>query len=467
MATMAAQFDEPGVGEQTFVRPAEPHATKTLARLYFATFWMIIFTGCIRKWLFPSIGVFYLLQDIPITLGYIYAFYRGYMTRGMLLVGILLLSAVMVFLGVTQVLVIGLSPVVAFIGLHHYLYYLPMMVAFPLALTPKYRRNFIRCNLWACIPMLPLSVAQALSPVDAFINQSSNGDAFGVSGSDVARVTGPFNFTASYGIWVATALSLCLGEWLLPRSRRASRSTLLLSFATFSWALIALISASRENIVLCAAGATGAVFAVFLIRSTRGALMIALGLASLPIVAGLVYTINPDEFLIIVERFTDSKHDSSYDMKGRIGENIYGWLTEPDYTLLGKGVGMGIDAAHFGSVDPYGFTYGLKESDTVRNVIELGTPVGYLWCIVRFSFAIGMILFAWRLVYISPHCMALAYMLFAQVVWELTRNATTTMTQVMMGYCFIFGVYHYPEVMENRLPAPELPVEEDTALATA
>ncbi|HTJ31423.1 MAG TPA: hypothetical protein VL346_13030 [Acidobacteriaceae bacterium] len=452
---MATHFGEEAAGSQTVVRPEEPLTTQRVAQYFFAAFWTIIFTGCFRKWLFPGTSIFYLLQDVPITLAYLYAISKGYFTRGLLFMGIGLLSAILILLGLLQVVVIGLSPQVAFIGLHHYLYYLPMMLIFPLGLTPRHRRNFIRWNLWSALAMFPLSMAQAVSPTNAWINRSSEGDAFALPGTDVARISGPFNFSSSYGIWIAIALALCFGEWLQPRERRASQSTLLLSSATFIWAIIALVSGSRENIVLCAAGAVGAALAAVITRSKRGMAAIVLGVIAMPIAVGLVAFISPVEYESMTERFTD-RTNTSYDMKGRVAENLVGWAYKPDFSFIGKGVGMGIDAAHAGSADAYGFTYSLAESDPVRNVMELGTPVGYLWCTVRFGFALGMIVLAWRLMHIAPHTLALACMLFAQVTWELTRNATTTFTQVMIGYSFIFGVAVYPYLYEPPQPAEQI-----------
>lgn len=471
MATMATQLGEPLAPEpnfdQTFEQPEESRAVRRVAQLFFATFWTIIFTGCIRKWLFPSTNVFYLLQDVPISLAYCYALYKGFFTRGTLFIGIILLTAILALLALVQIVILGLSPLVGFIGLHHYMYYAPMMLVFPLALTPRYRRDFVIWNLWSAIAMLPLSVAQAISPPDAWINQSSLGDAFAVAGTDVARISGPFNYTAAYGLWIGIAFALCLGEWMLPKARRASDSTLLLIIATGIWPFIALISGSRENIVICAAAGGGVAVAAAVTGSMRAIAVIALAVFAAPFAVGMVYIVNPEEFNVMLERFTD-KTNSNYQMHGRIGENLYGWIYEPDFTFIGAGVGMGIDAAHVGSVDAYNFTYGLAESDTVRNVMELGNPVGYLWVLTRMLFALGMIALAWRLNAISPHCLPLAVMLFAQVVWDMTRYATTSYTQVMLGYCFIFGAAIYPYFFEKKPKiVPQLEAKFDQAPSTA
>jgi len=458
MATTATDFGAPledgrdggltafPVEEETVLRPEESVLTRRIAQLFFATFWLIVFTGSVRKWIFPGSGIFYLLQDVPISLAYVYALYKGFFTRGLLFVGMMLLGAILALQTLLQIVAIDLSPKVGFIGLHHYIYYAPMLLVFPLGLTARYRRDFIRWNLWAAVPMLPLSLVQATSAPSAWVNQSTMGDSFSLPGVDVARISGPFNYTAAYGLWVALAFALCLGEWLLAPERRASKSRSLLLFATGSWALIALISGSRENIVVCAAAAAGACVAAGLIGSARSVAMILVGVMSIPIAVGAVYLINPTEYETMQRRFFD-KTNSDYEMKGRVGENLYGWLYEAEFSFIGQGVGMGIDAAHVGSVDAYNFTYGLSESDTVRNVMELGTPVGYLWNFTRMLFALGMIGLAWRLTPLSPHGLPLTCMLFGQVVWDMTRYATTSYTQVMVGYCFVFGVLLYPTII--------------------
>jgi hypothetical protein len=456
MATLATHFDEP----VTFEQPQESLTTRRIAQFYFATFWTIIFTGSVRKWLFPHTAAFYLLQDVPITFAYLYAIYKGFFTRGLLFFGIFLVSSVITLQALLQLVVIGLSPVIAGVGLHHYLYYLPMLLIFPLGLTPKYRRNFIRWNLFASFPMLLLSVAQAMSPTQAFINRTSEGDAMGLPGVEIARVCGPFNFSIFYGIWIGTALSMCLGEWLLPRHQRAVQNRFILPAATFGWGLIALVSGSRQNVLLCAAAVLGAVIAAVLIRSMR-VLAVLLGFCiSLPVVVGMVYVISPTEFATVSDRFTSDSGSS--DVKDRISASFYGWITETPFSLIGKGTGMGVDAAHFGSSDAYNFTYGLSEGDTMRNVMELGTPVGFFYVFLRFAFIIGMIFLASRLVYVSPHCLPLAFLLFAQTLADLTRAATMTATQVMVGYAFIFGVFLYPQKftqpepheIESSEPAP-------------
>ena len=139
-----------------------------MAQWYFASFWLIVFTGAIRKWVTPGVTVLYLLQDVPIGLAYLYAIWKGFFDRGYMLLVIIVLSTVLTLQGIIQIVATGLPLLVAIVGLHNYLYYLPMLVVFPICLTEKYRRDFIWWNLIFSIPMCLIAIGQAESPRQAF-----------------------------------------------------------------------------------------------------------------------------------------------------------------------------------------------------------------------------------------------------------------------------------------------------------
>lgn len=416
-----------------------------MARLYFATFWTILFTGSIRKWIAPGVTALYLLQDVPIAIAYFYALWKGFFDRGYLLLGVVMLSAILVLQGLAQIVFSGLDPYVAVIGLHNYLYYLPMLVVFPFCLTEKYRRNFIWWNLIFSIPMCLLAIAQAMSPRSAFVNQSTGGDAFGVPGADIARVSGTFNFVAFYSVWVGIAVALCMGEWLLPKERRAIKSQWLLILCTFTVNLCHLVSASRSSIIMAGIAILGAMVGAIVLGSNRAILAIMGICILLPVAAAATFVISPAEFNVVVDRFSGEGKTQS--LVERVEDSLIGFAITPKFSLIGAGIGMGVDAAHVGNADTYNFTYDLSEQDTVRNVMELGTPVGLLYVLTRIAFVYGMIFLSIRLVRSgsSPHVLPLSFVILGQTYQDLTRNASMTASQVMMGYAFILGVYYYPD----------------------
>jgi len=419
----------------------------------------LIFTGAIRKWLFPGMSVLYLLQDVPIGLAYLYAIYKGLYTRGPMLLGILVLSTVITLQALAQIIFNGLSPFVAAVGLHNYLFYLPMLVALPLAFTLKTRSRFIKWNLLISLPMCVLVIAQAQSPKTAWVNHTSEGDAFGVPGAEIARVSGTFNFTFFYGIWVAMMVAYCMGEWLLPVKRRAIKNQWLLIACTFAVNICHLVSGSRGAIAQSVIAIVAAAVAAAILGSGRAVLAICGILFVLPIAAGLTYVISPDEFNIVQERFTGESYVS--DSKSRLSDAIIGFVTVPRFDVVGAGVGMGVDAAHVGSADTYNFTYQLAEQDMIRNVMELGSPVGLFYTLTRVFFLVGVVFFAIRLVRqgSTPHVLPLAAVLLAEgYIGDLTRAATMTASQVMLGYAFILGTYYYPDNAGQELLAGDPPM---------
>ncbi len=432
--------------ELTVENPRESASVRTMAMFYFASFWTIIFTGAIRKWLFPGVSVLYLLQDLPIGLAYLYAIWAGFFDRGYLLLGVLLVSAVLILQGLLQIIVSGLSIFVATVGFHNYLFYLPILIVFPFCLTKEHRRSFIRCNLLLSIPMCILAIAQAESPTSAWINKTSEGDAFGLPGADIARVSGTFNFTVFYGVWVSIAVALCMGEWLLPKERRAIGSQWLLILCTFAVNVCHLVSGSRSAIALAGAAIAGSLVCAIILGSIRAILAIGGICFLLPVAAAMTYVISPGEFNIVLERLTGASYVE--DSKGRLVDGLIGFATIPQFNLIGAGIGMGVDAAHVGDANTYNYTYDLSEGDTIRNVMELGTPVGFFYIMIRFGFLLGMVTVAVRVVRsgTSPHVLPLSFCLLAQAYQgDLTRNATMTASQVMMGYAFILGASYYPD----------------------
>lgn len=206
-----------------------------------------------------------------------------------------------------------------------------------------------------------------------------------------------------------------------------------------------LVSASRSAILEAGLAFMGGIVGAIITGSNRAILAIGGICILLPVGAGLTYVISPAEFNIVVDRFSGDSAQSG--LVERIEDSVIGFATTPKFSLVGAGIGMGVDAAHVGNSDTYNFTYELSEQDTIRNVMELGTPVGLLYVLSRFAFTYGMFFLSVRIVRsgCSPHVLPLAFVLLGEMYQDLTRAATMTASQVMIGYAFILGAYYYPD----------------------
>jgi len=232
----------------------------------------------------------------------------------------------------------------------------------------------------------------------------------------------------------------------VPKHRRVIRKTWLLAICTFAINLCHLVSGSRSAILLAAAAIAGGFVAACVLGSSRAILAIGGICILLPVGAAATYVISPTEYNTVMDRVTGDSGKA--DIESRVGSGLIGWVTEPKFSLIGAGIGMGVDAAHVGNSDTYNFTYTLSEGDTIRTVMELGTPVGLFYMLTRVALLLGMVFLAFAITRSGscPHVLPLSFCLFAQGYQaDLTRAATMTASQVMVGYAFILSAYYYPD----------------------
>lgn len=416
---------------------------RTLLRLFFASYWLVVFTGAIRKWMFPSHQIFYLLQDVPIAMTYLYALWTGLFTRSFLSLGVGLLSAVLIVHGLLQVVLIDLSMKVLLIGLHNYIFYLPMLLIFPLAMNPEGRRQFIRWNLLLNLPMTLLLLAQSRSSSTAFINRTTALKGFGGLEGDLARGTGTFNFVSFYAIWLAFVFALCMGEWLVPPERRAC-GRLLLVTSTLGALLSTIVSGERTSLAYAAIILVVAMFAASTLGAFRPMLITGGILLLLPGIILIATQLSPTMLRAFEARTTDSRNVQK--SKGRIYDLLTGFIPQR-YDPIGAGLGVGSNAAHVGEIGGYGVTYTLNEVDLPRTIDELGTFTGSFYVAMRVGTGVGIVLLAMFLLVRQrePHALLLSILVLVSLyVSDLTRNASMTATQAFMAASFVFGTLYFP-----------------------
>ena len=416
---------------------------RRLLRLFFATYWLIVFTGAIRKWLFPTHQIFYLLQDIPIAIAYLYALVTGLFTRVYLALGIALLCAVLIVHGLLQVVLIDLPIKVLVIGLHNYIFYLPILLIFPLAMNADGRKKYIRWNLLLNIPMTLLLVAQSRSSATAFINRTTALKGFGGLEGDLARGTGTFNFVSFYAVWLSMVLALCMGEWLISQERRACGKLLLIA-STAGALLSTAVSGERTSLGLAAIIVIASMAAAVVLRAIRPMLITVGVLLLAPGIMLIAIQISPTMLRAFEARTTNSFNVQ--DSKRRIVYMLTGFIPQR-YDPVGAGLGEGSNAAHVGEVDGYDATYSLDEQDLPRTVDELGTFSGSLYVLMRIGTAVGLLLLGMYLLVNQryPHSLLLSVLVFVQFyLADMTRNSSMTATQELLAASFVLGVFYFP-----------------------
>ena len=427
---------------------------QTLLRLFFATYWLVVFTGAIRKWLFPTNQIFYLLQDIPLAIAYLYALWTGLFTRFFLALGVASLCAVLIAHGLLQVVLIDLPIKVLVIGLHNYIFYLPMLLIFPLAMTAEGRKKYIRWNLLLNLPMTLLVVAQSRSSATAFINRTTALKGFGGLGGDLARGTGTFNFVSFYALWLAIVFALCMGEWLIPQERRACGKLLLVA-STLGALLSTAVSGERSSLGYAAIVMVVAIFAAATLRAFRPLMITGGILLFAPGILLISAILSPTMLRAFEARTTNAGNVQN--SKGRILNLLTGFIPQR-FDPLGAGLGEGSDAAHVGEIDAYQVTYTLDETDLPRTIDELGTFTGSFYDLMRMGMAVGVVLLGVYLLVWQryPHPLLLSVMVCMDLyIGDLTRNSTMTATQTFLAASFVLGALYFPQI--NLAATPNLP----------
>ncbi|MGB6690561.1 MAG: hypothetical protein WBE76_22215, partial [Terracidiphilus sp.] len=248
-------------------------------------------SGALRKWALPGVAALYLIQDLPLLAAYIYALRKGLIWGGTLAWICVAVSAILAVQSMLQIILVDLRPRTAIIGLHHYIFYLPILFIVPVIFNYRRRQQFIRWNMLLTVPMSLIAALQSRAPGGAWINRTSAGEDTGLGGltGDHVRATGTFNFTVAYAVWCGFAVGLVLGEWLLPPGRRCFKSKAMLLICTMSAAVATLVSGSRAGVMLAALAFLGGFSSVIVTRNIKLIVRFSAVIVLLPILILLGY----------------------------------------------------------------------------------------------------------------------------------------------------------------------------------
>lgn len=434
--------------------------TRALDRLakFFMVAWIsILLQGALRKWIFPGLTIMYLVQDLPLLAAYVYAIYKGIVWNRLALACI----ALAIWLSIqslAQVILVGHSITVAVIGLHHFIFYLPILFLLPPCMNRENRKRFVRFNLLSIVPMSIIAALQALSPRGTWINRTSAGDdtAFLV-GNGAVRATGTFNFTMSFSIWCGIVVALVIGEWLRPSQDRALSSKWILVITSCAAAIATFDSASRTAVIMAAAACTGGVAVALVTRNYKNLASLGAMLAIIPVLTFAAYFVAPLAFSGLIDRFSGESYQR--EMTNRISDMTIGFLYTPSSSFIGQGIGSGIQAAHVGSAAAYQID--LLEMENLRIVQEMGVIPGGVFVILRYIAGFALIVAGFKALR-APQvrfasAVPLAFTLAPTItVGELIRSAPVIATQEFFFAALICGA-----VLFSREPLQASAVVDD------
>jgi hypothetical protein len=419
-----------------------------LAHLFTAAWVCVLLQGALRKWVFPGVTVLYLIQDLPLLLAYVFALWKGLVWSGRLAWTCIVLAIALSIQTMLQIIFVDLKMRTAVVGLHHYIFYLPILFLAPVCFNAKHRRRFIRWNMLVIVPMALLAALQSRAPKAAWINKTSAGDetGFGLA-DDVVRATGTFNFTLTYSIWCGFAVGLVVGEWLQPPERRSFQSKIILLLCTLSAAVGTMVSGSRTAVALAGLGFVGGFASVVVTRNVKLIVRFGAILVLLPVVVVAAYFAAPKSFNALMDRFSGEGYQE--EISARLEHMFLGFLTVPKYSPLGVGIGYGIPAANPAAGAASGIL--LSEHETIRIVQELGSFTGTGLVILRYGAGIALIFAGFKGLLLRrrhsfPHAVPLAFAFMPLVmVGEVVRSAPVVASETFFAIALVLSAYLFRE----------------------
>jgi hypothetical protein len=368
------------------VRHGEP--MPFLKKLFWAYFFLLIFEGALRKWIFPPLSAPLLLIRDPIGLMIVFEAYREnkWPRRWSAVVGVL--SAALLFICVLQLITSDNPWFAALYGVRSYL--LPFPVAFIMGenLDEDDLNKFGLWILWILLPMTLLEIAQYSAPGGSFINRGAYEGAEQITYvGERVRASGTFSFVTGPSSFAPLAAAFILygfvNEKLAPKWLLwAASFALLLSVPVIgSRALVILLGA----IVVCATiGALSGVSQLF--QSLKFAvplLAIAFLVTLLPIFSEASVSLH-QRFLQASGTEGNLSHAVEERTLGSIADEIAGtdFLSHP----FGQGIGVG--AAAVTRLMNLDVLFVAGESEFDRVIYEMGPIPGLLFMAFRLFLAV-------------------------------------------------------------------------------
>ena len=226
--------------------PASPPIDSTLRWLkwgIWAYFFLLIFEGALRKWVFPGLATPLLIVRDPIALGLIVLTWkRGLLPSNTYLTGMILIAVISIF---TATLLGHGNLLVALFGARILLLHFPLIFVIGRLFT---RQDVVRMGvvtLWIALPMVILIGAQFYSPQSAWVNRGIGGDMTGGGFSGALgffRPPGTFSFTNGNTAFFSFVAPFVFYFWL---DRKPIHSLLLIA-ATVALLFAIPLSISRS-----------------------------------------------------------------------------------------------------------------------------------------------------------------------------------------------------------------------------
>ena len=409
------------------------HSKKQIIKLVFITYWLLIFEGALRKWIFPEIHVLlYFIRDPFVLLIYIYALKGKIFPANILLLMYMFLGVIFVVIIPVQIALQDVNPIILLFGWRNYFYYIPLAFIIGVCFKQEDLMLLIKYTLLIAVPISILSFIQYTSPPNSFINKgvSEGGYVFLVV-ENVVRTTGTFTFTLGHSFFSGSLAAMLSYIWLLPANKRPISSSILWG-VTFSVFTIILLSGSRTVFFFVILVLAASLVAGFFMKGAK----IKLRATLLPMILLLIGT------FVFIYVFTSSfeamqaRQASAVASEGstllRAFKSLYNFIDYLDVPpMLGYGIGSGSVGGSFISGGGYRV---IMDDEWSRIVLESGSILALCYIFLRIALVLYLVKGAMLAVRKNN---PLALLLLGFIAMPLINGVITTQGTVN-GYTWLF-----------------------------
>ena len=426
---------------------------RVVVLLIYAVYWLLIFEGVLRKWLFPQWArPLFFVRDPLVLLIYALVLIQGVrLSRSPLLQVALVFSFIgLALIGIHAAFNNSFQLVLSVYGWRNYFLMIPLAFVIARYFEMKDLELLAVRTLQVCIPMAALAVLQVNAPATAPINAGSGvgRELFYVDTTTSGVVRPPGTFTADLGMgaFVMSALSMAMTMWLMPARIRPLRAVWLWA-ATSAIVVCLAISGSRGTLVWAAIVILGAAAGLSFVAPGANLKLVAI-VAVLIIVGGsLAPVLFPRSTQAFIRRWINagSAETQMYGSGGilaRVRHEIFLFpelisITPPEGYGLGSAGNAALQMGVRNQLVPLGTydQFAAAETDWGRHILELGPIFGCCFIAFRIVFVISLFRQAFAASRRSGHPLPLLLCVYVSPMLlqgQITGNGT------LDGYGWVF-----------------------------
>lgn len=401
---------------------------KKLVKYVFWIYWLLIFEGALRKWVFPQFSeIIFFARDPIVLLAYFVAWRSHVVKRDPLLTAGIVIAVIYLVVIFFQFVVMHVNIITLVYGWRMYFLYIPLMFVIKDAFHREDIYKLMRQTLYISIPLSVLVYFQYISPPQSFINSAySTGRVFIVA-NNIVRTTGTFTFTAGETMYAASLIAMLVVAWLYRKSAPLLSMPWLI-VATGAVITTLLLTGSRTAFFLASLVVVATFFGLQFTRSTKRKVTGTVMLIFLLLVGAVLFT---GPFKTSFEALT-TRIDQADKSEGTV-HRLFSPITEfTDLILqapvLGYGLGYGTSAMLTMAETR------LPENEWPRIVMEVGPGIGLIYILYRVYFTLVVLARCIRNARVDN---LLPMILFGFIgIYMFAGNVTQTGT--IHGYNWIF-----------------------------